>query len=511
MTFLTSADNRVSTLNSTATPLTASSEFLGTAEDVALYNTVVVHISSDVASIPLGVSLEFSQDNSNWDKVMKFDHNPSELSSETEIRQETKGQYFRIRYTNSTTGQSHFRLQTILSLINTSATTVQLNETHLDSFARLKISNPHTLLSLNHVFGKNSTSIYESITGSATSTFNSNTSSIELSTTGAGSVIRRSRRRSIYQPGKALLVMMTGCLNRSSNQSTVTTKIGHYDDESGHYFQYDGITLSIVERTSISGSLVEHVIPQSEWNVSNGSNIDITKSLAFWFELEGLGVGSVKCGVVIDKDFILLHKFRHSNLLIDAYMKTASLPPTVEIESSGGSGSMSQVCFTSVSEGGYTPIGKSFSANNGTTVKSIGNSPECVMALRIKSGLLSKAIVEYSHIRLISTTTANFLLEVYKFNDLADTAVLTDAIWNTVNTDSAIEYDTTSTAINLTNGVRLESYYVSANNDFNSREGSNHYLAMNNVGVSDLLCIVVTSIGFQPESYLCAVNWKEYI
>ena len=55
---------------------------------------------------------------------------------------------------------------------------------------------------------------------------------------------------------------------------------------------------------------------------------------------------------------------------------------------------------------------------------------------------------------------------VYKFNDSVDTPVLTGAVWNSVNTDSAIEYDTASTAISLTNGTLLESYHVSADNDF---------------------------------------------
>lgn len=514
MTYLTTANNKVSTLNSTATPLTASSQYLGTTEDVSLYNTVVVNVVCDIDSAPLGVAFEFSQDGTNWDVVQKCYHEPTELNKdESEFLKSVQGKYFRLRYTNSGTNQTFLRIQTILSSREVGERNIKINEDHIDSFGRLKVANPYTLLSVNHVLGKNSLNVFEKVTGLATSTHNTNTSSVELSTTGTGDVIRRSRRRSIYQPGKALLVMMTGTLNRSSNPATVTTKIGHYDDESGHYFQYNNGVISIVERTSISGSLVETVVPQSGWNACNNVYLDPSKALIFWFELEWLGVGSVKCGVVINTEFILLHKFRHSNLLADAYIQTASLPPTVEIISTGGSGSMSQVCFTSVSEGGYNLTGNSFSINNVRTTKTIDSTPVAIITLRLKStGAFPKVTALYNNFSIISTTSANSLVEIYKFNDLSDTSVLTSPSWVSVNDDSAVEYDVSSTAVVLTNGILIESYYVSAGNDFGAQRNTNNkYIAVNDDGVSDLLCLVVRSVGNQNESYLASIAWDEFI
>ena len=78
-----------------------------------------------------------------------------------------------------------------------------------------------------------------------------------------------------------MYVLMSGNLNSGSNPSTVKTRIGHYDDDNGHYFQYDGINLSIVERASVSGALVETVVNQSEWSDYTGSEIDVRKNLIF--------------------------------------------------------------------------------------------------------------------------------------------------------------------------------------------------------------------------------------
>ena len=63
-------------------------------------------------------------------------------------------------------------------------------------------------------------------------------------------------------------------------------------------------------------------------------------------------------------------------------MTSAQLPIRYEISSTSGSGSMKQICATAISEGGYSPYGKIFSASNGiTTIGSIGQTEKPLLTL----------------------------------------------------------------------------------------------------------------------------------
>jgi len=506
------SENCISRNNSTNAILTSGSVFLGSFEDVTAYNTIVIKIASDVDSALLGVKLEFSHNGSDFDHIESFTH----TGSTSYIKQEIKGVYFRLRYTNGGTNQTYMRCQVkFIEGIYTHAgdTIVSFDEASTDSFGRLRTSNPQTILSNNLILGKNPLNNYELITGSATSVYNINSSSVTLATTG-GSVERCSRKRSIYQPGKSLLVMITGNLNSASNGSNVVTRIGHYDNLSGHYFQYTAGVLSIVERTSVSGSTVNTVVNQGSWNLdSNGYNIDASKNNIFWFNIQWLGTGSVNCGIIVDGVEITLHRFRHGNLLQTAYMQTASLPPFYEISSGGDSGSMECVCYTSISEGGFPPIGNLFSVNSGATDKTVNTTPQCLLALRVTSTAnFSKITAIIKHIHVMCTSTANSLVEIFIFHDTADTAVLTGQSWVSANAESGVEYDISSTAFTATGGNLIDSYYISNKSDsIGQVAGDNDYLTSNPAGVSDLYCITVRSLTAQNEDYFCAVNWGEYI
>ncbi len=106
----------VSTNNSSTSTLTSGSVFTGTSDDVTHYSSVSVSWTSDVASAdPVGLSMQFSTDNSNWDtKIPVHSHeNALQAAHGGEHRRAITTKYFRIVYTNGSTNQANFRLQTI--------------------------------------------------------------------------------------------------------------------------------------------------------------------------------------------------------------------------------------------------------------------------------------------------------------------------------------------------------------------------------------------------------------
>ena len=99
----------VSTDNSSANTLDPDEIFVGTAEDVADYGTIVVSAYSDVASAIDGLCIQFSTDGTNWDHSDDYTL-PAATSKTYSVQRIAK--YFRVVYTNGGIIQGEFRLQT---------------------------------------------------------------------------------------------------------------------------------------------------------------------------------------------------------------------------------------------------------------------------------------------------------------------------------------------------------------------------------------------------------------
>jgi len=104
----TDLEGKVSTLNSTITPLGISGIFTGTWEDVTNYSSLTLTVFSDQNSATDGLEFDWSHDGSNVDRV-----EPTALivgSTGRAFNITVRGRYFRIKYTNGIIAQSIFRL-----------------------------------------------------------------------------------------------------------------------------------------------------------------------------------------------------------------------------------------------------------------------------------------------------------------------------------------------------------------------------------------------------------------
>jgi len=506
MTFTPVISGVISTENSSTSPLGANETFTGTGINVRQYSTVEINIVSDVNSFPTGVSIEFSSDNTNWNIKEQFTY----LISENPFFYKTtriKALFCRIIY-KTASAQSTFRLQTKFHISTQDESVIPAFM--IDAFGRLRVSSPQTLLQLSHIYGKQPYDEIEIITGSATSTSDANASLIHLATTGAGSVILSSRRRGVYQPGKSLLCNITGVLNSGSNPSTVITRIGLYDNDNGYFFEYNNGILYIVERTNVTGSIVETAVAQSNWNVkklngTDGITLDMSKSIIFWFDIEWLGVGTVRVGVVVNGTFYLLHKFHHANIINIPYIFSASLPLRWQIISTDGAGSMRAICGTIISEGGFNPIGKVFTADTGLVTKTV-NSEIPVISLRINSSF-PKIMLKLINHNAVCTTTGHVLVRLWLFYDTVATSILTGSSFVSP-LNSKAEYDISSTVVNTTNGRLFYSTYFSSSINQSSFLNTDDLILTYNNGISTLLVLTCQSIG-QNESIVASITWDE--
>jgi len=103
--------------NSTTTPLGISGVFTGTGVDLDGYSSVAITLHADVDSATDGMDFQFSTDNTNWDDLYKFTMDVSS-SNTRRFQFPVCARYFRVVYTNGTSAQSTFRVQTVLHRTN---------------------------------------------------------------------------------------------------------------------------------------------------------------------------------------------------------------------------------------------------------------------------------------------------------------------------------------------------------------------------------------------------------
>jgi len=252
-----------------------------------------------------------------------------------------------------------------------------------DAFGRVRVSNPQTLWD-SKLLNDNKALFWddaETAGGSTGSAYNTNKSSVTISVDAgaAGTRVRQTKQRFNYQPGKSHLIFIT--TTPGSASGTVVKRIGYFDDNNGVFLQVDADGIHFVLRTYTTGSAVDTKVSQSSWNLNrlNGTEtsadylvdtvqglkspnpytIDITKAQIIVFDLEWLGVGSVRCGFVVDGSPIYVHQFNHANNNTGVYMTTPNLPIRYEIASSesGVAGELECICSTVISEGGLEETG----------------------------------------------------------------------------------------------------------------------------------------------------------
>ena len=131
---------------------------------------------------------------------------------------------------------------------------VEITGTNLDAFGRLRVSNPFTLFDSSHRYADNNLWA-TSTTGTAAATFNQDEGLVNLTvgTASGDQIIRETIKVFSYQPGKSLLVMSTFVMGDA--KAGLRQRVGYYGAANGIYFERDGTTNYMVERSSVTGVL----------------------------------------------------------------------------------------------------------------------------------------------------------------------------------------------------------------------------------------------------------------
>lgn len=378
--------------------------------------------------------------------------------------------------------------------------------TALDAFGRQRVSQPYTLFDSQNRYAADN-QFDTSTTGTGSTTFNTNQASVSLSVTagGVGSAVRQTYRNFPYQPGKGLLVLATFVMD-SSSSANLTQRVGYFNTQNGVFFQkVDGVN-SFVLRSYVSGTASDaRTVNQADWNGdpldgtgASGITLDLTKPQILWMDFEWLGVGSVRCGFIIDGQYIVCHTFNTANSYgTTVYMTTAILPVRYEITSTAAvAASLTQICCSVVSEGGFEQTSIDHVARRTSIFTTINTAATFypIVSIRLASGRTG-AVVLPNRVQFLPTTSQNYEVALLK------NPTLTGATWAaTVPSDSNVEYDVAATAISSVGTISQVDYVTSSGSagvsETSSPTGYNWdlQLGVSLAGVSDIYTLAVRTV-----------------
>ena len=394
--------------------------------------------------------------------------------------------------------------------------------TNFDAFGRLRISSPMTLFDSSHRYRDNNLWSTLSVNGGSVS-FNASQGLMELNvtnTTGA-SAIRETTKVFSYQPGKSLLVMNTFVM--ASSATNLRQRVGYFGDQNGIYFQLDDDTISIVERSLVTGSVAESVVSRSNWNGdkldgtgSSGIVLDITKAQILWMDIEWLGLGTVRVGFIINGQFIVCHSFHHANIIDSTYITTASLPLRYEITNKAatvGSKTLKQICSTVISEGGYELRGLQQAVSIPITAPrtfAVAGTFYPIISIRLKTtpDRLDAIVILTALSMLGGGNGVDYNWQVRA------SGVTTGGSWVDAGVDSAVQYNITGTSYAgggiLASGFLNSANRASPNLDILKEALFKFQLERNNLTKTPFELTLVVAAGTTSGSEMFAsMDWEE--
>lgn len=340
----------------------------------------------------------------------------------------------------------------------------------VDAFGRSRVSQPLTLFDSSHRYKDNG--LWSTSNSSGTTySFNANAGLMELNlpTTADAEIVRETTKVFAYQPGKSLQILNTVVM--SPPKANVRQRVGYFGAQNGIYLEANGTSVAFVERSYSNGTIVETRAEQANWNIDtllgavasspSQKTLDLSKAQIVFHDVEWLGLGSVRCGFVIDGRLIHCHSFHHANYITSTYMTTASLPLRYEIKNTGTAASnstMRQVCSSVMSEGGYELRGMQqavgISMGPGYQLPN-ANTFYPIVSMRLKSTALDAIVIPTAASLMGKGNNVDFMWRLVAGGTVSNTEA-----WTSAGTNSAVEY--TLTANSITGGRTLATGYFNS-------------------------------------------------
>ena len=390
----------------------------------------------------------------------------------------------------------------------------------VDAFHRLRVSSPYSLFNNFNEFGSNARDWVALNVLTGTSTFLPNEASMQMTTGGTAdtaSAIRQTRLGWRGNPGRSLLITMSQTIGAAVVNAR--KRVGWFNAENGIYLEQTSTGVRLARRTDISGAPVDTAVEQANWSIDrfdgtgpSGITIDWTLRQTMFMDIQYTGTGRARIGFIVGGQLWFAHEFASGNVALLTQIRTPNLPLRAEITNVGvaaGTATMKLTGTSVMSEGGDDVFAKGIlnSASNGITeIGAAARRP--ILSFRSKAtfnGLPNRGwIVPYDYAIVARTNSA--------YVELVVGGTLTGAVWNSVGTDSLVEFDVAATAITGGTSV-IKGFVVSGSGSTATQAQSNIIdnfpISVDSLTSTQLNYSVVVTPFAGTSNVSAAVNWKE--
>lgn len=372
-----------------------------------------------------------------------------------------------------------------------------------DAFGRLRVASPVINFASNGGYGLEPLVWETRADGSNNAaTWSADTRAVSLTLSTTGYVVRQSYGHIIYQPGRSQFLTLTGVIGSAT--AGVIKRLGQFDAKNGLFFQQGSTgVFSVVRRSSTSGSTVDVLIPQTEWNIDrldgtgiSGKTLDVSKDNIYIIDYGWLGTATVRYGLYIDGAIVYVHAMQHAGILTTSYMQTANLPFRYEISGTPATTAvLQQICAASSSEGGYIDApGYKFSVVRELAAAVSTANEASVIAMRPK--VVFGTIPNHIRIRITDASILAITNPVrwairYYLPGVANP--VTGGTWVSASDESGVEVNVSGTAASVANSFALQQGFSITSGTGGSARGATQTDLFQTTSLSLSMCAVADS------------------
>lgn len=533
---------KVSTGNSTTTPLASGATFTGTGEQNQFPDVYVSCITDQAGKL----YFDFSNDGANWNVFP-----PAGFDLTANVHEAHKalkaGRYFRARVTNTSgSNQTYLRLYTyygefeqLTSPLNfapnndTDAITTKSvlvgqtaggvfkfvsasDEGHLETaikdptsvFGELITAELTPVVQADFVYGINANLFSSTLTGSGTATSTNQMGVASTTAAATSSSLIQSLRRAKYRAGEGLLSRFTAQFTTGAANSTQLAGMRNADID-GWFIGYNGTQFGIMYRRNG----VDTWIAQSSFNLDkldgtgvSGVNLDPTKINIFQLSIGYLGVRGCVFSVLspITGHWVNFHDYSLHNVLSS---QTQSINPTMTF----GIQAINTTNNTNIAVrcgsvgvfivGKRERIGSTYGVNN---FKSVATTDTNIVTIRNNTTINGVTNQSQIRIRSLSVSTVAGVPVVFKL--IKNTTLGgVPAYTNIDATNSCAAFDVAGTTVTGGN-VQFNTTVGANGNVFVDLTEFDIFLAPN-----ETLTCTSSAISGAAANHVVAINWNEDI
>jgi len=255
----------------------------------------------------------------------------------------------------------------------------------LDAGSRLRVSQLNSLLDVKQIHDEQP--LFIDREGTGTQVYNGKEGTT-MSVTSGQYAIAQTFQRAPYFSGKSQIGEIT--FDSCENQANVTKRVGYFSsgilapydsDKDGIWFEADGTDYRLMIQNE--GTEMLNVV-QADWNIDTAPWFDPSKFNVMIFQFLYLGGTAIKIGFFDEGIPKWVHQYNHAGLKDGAFVKTPQQPVRYEIRSTGGSGSMTQICMQVSSEGSTSETGVTRISESENFQGNISGTYYGVIGIRLK-------------------------------------------------------------------------------------------------------------------------------